>query len=287
VRMRLDYLPGREWKGNVDYIYPSLNAKTRTAQVRVHFDSSDRFLRPGMFAQMTIVTKPSRETLLIPREALIRTGSQSRVVLAKGEGRFKSIAVKVGRIGEDKVEILSGLKDGERIVTSAQFLIDSESSKTSDFKRMHHGEDQPSSVWVAATIKSVMPNHRMVTVKHEAIDAWEWPEMTMDFQVNPKVNFEALTLGTQLHMEITKLDNGQYEMTGTHIMSGESEEDISSEDEEKLDHSQMDHSEMDHSEMDHSQMNHAQMNQDGKEPNTVDHSKMDHSNQQQHSGDGE
>lgn len=257
VRMRLDYLPGREWKGNVDYIYPSLNAKTRTAQVRVHFDSSDRFLRPGMFAQMTIVTKPSRETLLIPREALIRTGSQSRVVLAKGEGRFKSIAVKVGRIGEDKVEILSGLKDGERIVTSAQFLIDSESSKTSDFKRMHHGEDQPSSVWVAATIESVMPNHRMVTVKHEAIDAWEWPEMTMDFQVNPKVNFEALTLGTQLHMEITKLDNGQYEMTGTHIMHGESEEDISSEDEEKVDHSQMNHGE------------------------------MDHSNQQQHSGDGE
>lgn len=282
VRMRLDYLPGREWKGNVDYIYPSLNAKTRTAQVRVHFDSSDRFLRPGMFAQMTIVTKPSRETLLIPREALIRTGSQSRVVLAKGEGRFKSIAVKVGRIGEDKVEILSGLKDGELIVTSAQFLIDSESSKTSDFKRMHHGEDQPGSVWVAATIESVMPNHRMVTVKHEAIDAWEWPEMTMDFQVNPKVNFEALTLGTQLHMEITKLDNGQYEMTGTHIMSGESEEDISSEDEEKLDHSQMNHGEMDHSEMDHSQMNHAQMNRDGKEPNTVDHS-----NQQQHSGDGE
>ena len=282
VRMRLDYLPGREWKGNVDYIYPSLNAKTRTAQVRVHFDSSDRFLRPGMFAQMTIVTKPSRETLLIPREALIRTGSQSRVVLAKGEGRFKSIAVKVGRIGEDKVEILSGLKDGERIVTSAQFLIDSESSKTSDFKRMHHGEDQPSSVWVAATIESVMPNHRMVTVKHEAIDAWEWPEMTMDFQVNPKVNFEALTLGTQLHMEIAKLDNGQYEMTGTHIMNGESEEDISSEDEEKVDHSQMNHGEMDHSEMDHSQMNHAQMNRDGKEPNTVDHS-----NQQQHSGDGE
>ena len=282
VRMRLDYLPGREWKGNVDYIYPSLNAKTRTAQVRVHFDSSDRFLRPGMFAQMTIVTKPSRETLLIPREALIRTGSQSRVVLAKGEGRFKSIAVKVGRIGEDKVEILSGLKDGERIVTSAQFLIDSESSKTSDFKRMHHGEDQPSSVWVAATIESVMPNHRMVTVKHEAIDAWEWPEMTMDFQVNPKVNFEALTLGTQLHMEITKLDNGQYEMTGTHIMNGESEEDISSEDEEKVDHSQMNHGEMDHSEMDHSQMNHAQMNRDGKEPNTVDHS-----NHQQHSGDGE
>ena len=80
--------------------------------------------------------------MLIPREALIRTGSQSRVVLAKGEGRFKSIAVKVGRIGESQVEILSGLKAGERIVSSAQFLIDSESSKTSDFRRMDHSQHQ-------------------------------------------------------------------------------------------------------------------------------------------------
>jgi Cu(I)/Ag(I) efflux system membrane fusion protein len=142
VRMRLDYLPGREWSGRVDYIYPSLNAKTRTAQVRVHFDNQDSYLKPGMFAQIAIATKPSEEALLIPREALIRTGSQSRFVLAKGEGRFKSIAVKVGRIGESQVEILSGLKAGERIVSSAQFLIDSESSKTSDFRRMDHSQHQ-------------------------------------------------------------------------------------------------------------------------------------------------
>ena len=142
VRMRLDYLPGREWSGRVDYIYPSLNTKTRTAQVRVHFANPDSYLKPGMFAQMVIETRPSEAALLIPREALIRTGSQSRVVLAKGEGRFKSIAVKVGRIGENQVEILSGLEEGERIVTSAQFLIDSESSKTSDFRRMNHDDDQ-------------------------------------------------------------------------------------------------------------------------------------------------
>ncbi|MEJ2444570.1 MAG: efflux RND transporter periplasmic adaptor subunit [Exilibacterium sp.] len=142
VRMRLDYLPGREWSGRVDYIYPSLNNKTRTAQVRVHFANPDSYLKPGMFAQIVIETKPSEQALLIPREALIRTGSQSRVVLATGEGRFKSIAVKVGRIGENQVEILSGLEEGERIVTSAQFLIDSESSKTSDFRRMNHDDDQ-------------------------------------------------------------------------------------------------------------------------------------------------
>ena len=138
VRMWLDYLPGRSWDGTVDYIYPSLNAKTRTARVRVYFDNADALLRPGMFAQMQIETSPRPRALLIPREALIRTGSQSRVVLAMESGRFKSVEVGVGGITETQAEILSGLSEGDQIVTSAQFLIDSESSKTSDFRRMDH-----------------------------------------------------------------------------------------------------------------------------------------------------
>lgn len=138
VRIQLDYLPGREWEGRIDYIYPALNPRTRTAQVRVQVDNIDRVLRPGMFARLDIATEPSEKVLLVPREALIRTGSQSRLVLAAGEGRFKSVAVEVGRVGREQVEILAGVGEGERIVTSAQFLIDSESSKTSDFKRMEH-----------------------------------------------------------------------------------------------------------------------------------------------------
>ncbi len=136
VKMRLDYLPGREWRGQVDYIYPSLNPKTRTVQLRIGFDNPDDYLRPGMFTQIEIDGQPGENTLLVPREALIRTGAQQRVVLALGEGRFKSVAVEVGRIAGDNAEILSGLQAGDRIVTSAQFLIDSESSRTSDFERM-------------------------------------------------------------------------------------------------------------------------------------------------------
>jgi Cu(I)/Ag(I) efflux system membrane fusion protein len=136
VRMRLDYLPGRQWRGRVDYIYPSLNPKTRTMQVRIRFENPDAYLRPGMFAQMEIDAQPGAATLLVPREALIRTGAQSRVVLALGGGRFKSVEVKVGRIAGDRAEILSGLEAGDRIVTSAQFLIDSESSRIADFMRM-------------------------------------------------------------------------------------------------------------------------------------------------------
>lgn len=256
VRMRLDYLPGREWKGNVDYIYPSLNAKTRTAQVRVHFDSSDRFLRPGMFAQMTIVTKPSRETLLIPREALIRTGSQSRVVLAKGEGRFKSIAVKVGRIGEDKVEILSGLKDGERIVTSAQFLIDSESSKTSDFKRMAHADDRitasSDSVWVSARVESLMTEHRMVTLAHAAIEGWQWPAMVMDFTVDEAVDMSRFGSGMNIHVEIRREDNN-FVISQVHIPDMDPDNVQPTDAMEHSDLESMNHQEMDHSGMDHSE----------------------------------
>jgi Cu(I)/Ag(I) efflux system membrane fusion protein len=138
VLMRLDYLPGREWLGRVDYIYPSLDTDTRTLRVRLRFVNADRALRPNMYAQVEIQLDERAEHIVIPREALIRTGSQNRVVLALGNGRFKSIVVKTGRIFSSRVEILQGLSEGDEIVSSAQFLLDSESSKSSDFMRMDH-----------------------------------------------------------------------------------------------------------------------------------------------------
>lgn len=142
VTMTLDYLPGREWQGTVDYIYPKLDMKTRTARVRVHFDNEDGALRPGMFAQMRIKTPPADKTILVPREAVIRTGTKARVVLVRGEGKFKSVEVVLGRVGDSEAEVLSGLVEGDRVVTSAQFLLDSESSKTSDFVRMDHAAQE-------------------------------------------------------------------------------------------------------------------------------------------------
>lgn len=136
VTMHLDYLPGQSWTGSVDYIYPTVDEKTRTARIRARFGNRDLRLKPNMFAQLTIHARRGKPTLLIPAEALIRTGGKPRVVLALGDGRFRSVQVQTGHIGERQVEILSGLKEGEHIVTSAQFLIDSESSKTADFMRM-------------------------------------------------------------------------------------------------------------------------------------------------------
>jgi Cu(I)/Ag(I) efflux system membrane fusion protein len=137
ISLSLDYLPGREWQSTVDYVYPSLNELTRTVRVRAVLQNEDGALKPGMFGELRVRSaQHSAPTLLIPREALIRTGAQTRVVLVLADGQFKSVAVQPGRIGRSQAEILSGLEAGDRIVSSAQFLIDSESSRTSDFRRM-------------------------------------------------------------------------------------------------------------------------------------------------------
>ncbi|TXS95127.1 efflux RND transporter periplasmic adaptor subunit [Parahaliea aestuarii] len=140
VTMRLDYLPGREWQGKVDYVYPALDPELRTVRARLRFANEDGLLRPNMFTQVSIHGEAGGDTLVVPREALIRTGRQDRVVLALGEGRFKSVAVRPGRFDERSVEILEGLEEGDSIVVSAQFLLDSESSKSSDFQRMQAPE---------------------------------------------------------------------------------------------------------------------------------------------------
>ena len=142
VTMTLEYLPGRHWQGQVDYVYPTLDPKTRTARIRLRFSNDDHALKPNMFSQVTIYTDAMHNVLIIPRDAVIRTGKQDRVVLALGEGRFKSIAVEVGQLNDQYAEIKRGLNAGEQVVSSAHFLLDSESSKTSDFQRLHHDDEE-------------------------------------------------------------------------------------------------------------------------------------------------
>ena len=142
VTISLDYLPSREWQGRVDYVYPSLDEKNRTLRVRLRFANEDRLLKPNMFAQVVIQAEPVARALVVPREAVIRTGKQDRVVLALGDGRFASRVVELGRVGERHVEILDGLDEHDDVVVSAQFLLDSESNKSADLQRMDSGMNQ-------------------------------------------------------------------------------------------------------------------------------------------------
>jgi len=134
--VELDYLPGRALRGTVDYVYPELDPKTRTLKVRLRFDNEGVMLRPNMFAQVVIDGTGFDNIVTVPREAVIRGGRSNRVVVALGDGRFRSQPVTLGIESGDRVAIRSGLEAGERIVTSAQFLIDSEANIDSALQRM-------------------------------------------------------------------------------------------------------------------------------------------------------
>lgn len=128
--------PGRTWEGTVEYIYPELDVAARTLRVRLAFDNPEGLLKHNMFADVVIYGGPKRGIPVIPREALIETGERTSVVKLTGEGRFQPVDVVVGMRAGDRVEILSGLEVGDRVVTSGQFLIDSESSLQASFSRL-------------------------------------------------------------------------------------------------------------------------------------------------------
>ncbi len=131
--------PGRKWEGKVDYIYPELDARSRTLRVRLAFDNPDGRLKANMFAEVAIYGGPKRGVLVVPREAVIETGERSSVVRALGKGRFQPVDVVTGMVSNGSVEILNGLEEGDDVVISGQFLIDSESSLQASFLRMAEG----------------------------------------------------------------------------------------------------------------------------------------------------
>ncbi|MFZ2087790.1 MAG: efflux RND transporter periplasmic adaptor subunit [Desulfobaccales bacterium] len=126
--MTLSYLPGKTFHGQVQFIYPFLKEATRTARVRLAFANPGYQLKPDMFAEVNIASPVREAAVVIPAEAVMDTGEKQHVFLALGGGRFEPRQIKVGvRGGDGLVQITSGLKGGEEVVTSAQFLLDSES----------------------------------------------------------------------------------------------------------------------------------------------------------------
>ena len=140
--VELDYLPGEPMRGTVDYVYPELDPKTRTLKVRLRFDNAGKLLRPNMFSRVVIEAEGFGPVVNVPREAVVRGSAMDRVVVALGDGRYRAQPVRLGIESGNRVAIISGLKAGETIVVSGQFLIDSESNIESALARMHDGADE-------------------------------------------------------------------------------------------------------------------------------------------------
>lgn len=127
VDIDLAALPGRTYKGQIALILPTLDAAARTVRARVEVSNPATALRPGMFANVTVLI-PSRRTLTVPSSAVVSTGTRSIVFVDMGGGRLMPHDIEIGATGSDYVEVLAGLEPGQRVVTSAQFLLESESN---------------------------------------------------------------------------------------------------------------------------------------------------------------
>jgi len=137
AEMELAYLPGTRLKGKVLFIYPYLNTKTRTAKVRLQFSNPDYQLKPGMYADIYLKASLGDDALVIPQEAVIFSGVRRLVFVSLGKGRFRPQEVKIGvEVNQNEYQVIEGLKEGEEIVLSAQFMLDSESRLQEAIQKM-------------------------------------------------------------------------------------------------------------------------------------------------------
>ena len=218
VTMTLGFVPGKTWQGQVDYVYPILDAETRTLRVRLRFGNVDMLLKPNMFAQVIIHTDSGEPTLLVPKEAVIRTGTQNRVVLVVGKGQYKSVEVNLGQVTNEFAQILDGVKVGEQVVTSAQFLLDSESSIHSDFMRMSilttddNQDDSVDSAKVDGIINQINPVTGVANISRGPIEKWGRGPATIDFIFSEKQSLNKLQQGDKIEFTF-EVQNGDFLIT--------------------------------------------------------------------------
>jgi len=225
VEIELNAMPGKIWKGSLNYVYPQLDPKTRTLAIRVRIANYDHFLKPNMLANLRVLTVAQESSLSIPKQALIKAGRYSRVVKALGDGKYKSVIVKAGFEGvigsetEQRIQIINGLSSGDRVVTSAQFLIDSESNIEAELARLEE-EDEVGNIMFSPIINStgkvnsVMHEKGVVNITHEPIPELDWPTMKMDFQVDEAVDLGAIKTGETIHFKLKKIGTSDYLIVG-------------------------------------------------------------------------
>ena len=231
AEVTLSFIPGKTWEGNVEYIYPSLDPVTRTLKVRLRFDNPDETLKPNMYANIKIFGGAKNNTIVIPLEGLIRTGREERVIIALGEGKFEARNVTAGIESGEFVEILNGVRKGEKIVVSGQFLIDSEASMRSSLNRMTSPDKKATSgmskmksendfvtVTGKGILKAVKSNELKLNLQHEPIEALGWPSMTMDFSITEDVDFSGLSIDDKVMFQLEQRDNN-YFITSIHKMN--------------------------------------------------------------------
>lgn len=177
--------PGETFSGRIESVLPAANAATRTIEVRIALANPDGRLRPGMTAEARLEGR-AESALVIPGEAVIRTGARSIVIVVQEDGRYAPVEVALGRQQGDAIAIASGLSEGQRVVASGQFLIDSEANLSGAVARLNASRASPEHAANAvheATGRITAIDGAQVTIAHAPIASLNWPAMTMQFRL--------------------------------------------------------------------------------------------------------
>ena len=218
VSATLTAFPGERFAGRIVAILPSAADASRTITVRAALPNPRLRLKPGMFAQVSL-SPERRQALLVPSEAVIRTGRRTLVMIAQEKGRYRPAEIRIGREADGRTEVLAGLAAGEEIVTSGQFLLDSEASLAGiDIRAVDQAPtgptdrdareegDQPQTYRATGTIQSI--SARSVTLRHGPVAALEWPAMTMAFASEGPAQLRGFKRGDRVRFTFQQADTG-------------------------------------------------------------------------------
>jgi membrane fusion protein, copper/silver efflux system len=218
---------GKEFSGKVEALLPEVNPSTRTLKARIELANPGGKLVPGMFATIQLAPAHSRETLLVPSEAVIQTGTRTVVIVAASEGKFAPVEIEIGAEANGQTEVTKGLSAGQKVVASGQFLIDSEASLRSSLQRLD--ADTPAAGMPATPAKA--PTHRAtgkveqiagneVTLSHGPVPSLKWGLMTMGFGAPVGGLPKDIKVGDTVQFEFQTGDDGTYRIVSMSRSTG-------------------------------------------------------------------
>lgn len=225
AKIAINAYPDRAFSGRVTYVYPNLTAETRTIPVRIELANPGGMLKPGMYASVELAGGGRAQAITVPHGAVIDSGVRQIVLVQTGEGRFAPRDVKIGMRGERYVEVLEGVKEGESVVTAANFLIDAESNLRAAIGGLATGSELPKGLAQPAEatgkvghkasgkLDAVDPKAATATISHGAVESLKWPAMTMDFALTNPAQLAGIPPGTPIEFEFVQRKPGEYVIT--------------------------------------------------------------------------
>lgn len=219
--IRINAYPDKLFKGTVTYVYPTLNAETRTIPVRIELANPGLLIKPSMFAEVELPVLGKGAVVTVPVSAVIDSGTRQIVLIQRGEGRFEPREVRLGARSDNYVEVIEGVAEGEQVVVAANFLIDAESNLKAalgGFGHTSHGAETPPTAKGAGhrtegSVDALDAKAGTVTISHGPVASLNWPAMSMEFTVANGSLLQGLKPGSAVAIEFVERQPGEWVIT--------------------------------------------------------------------------